>query len=476
MAISTPGIGSGLDVKSIVSQLVALEKKPLQQLQQKATGLQSRLSAFGQLKSQIANLQDQAAKLANPANWRGMTFTSSNNVVLSGKAADNATAAKLTVEVLDLARAQSAASAAVPSSQAVGAGQLVIALGEWAGGTFTPATASSAVTVNVSETDDLAAVAGKINAANAGVSASVLNDATGARLVLTSATTGSSNGFRVQAQAPDGTPAPTGVGLGRLAYDESSGPAGLTLNQAGINARAAVNNVIITSATNTLENVVEGVNLELRQLSNGPVEVNVGQETVTARNNINNLVESFNSLVAALKEMTKYNPADKTAGTLQGDATAVGLQNALRRIFGSAGPAGNAFGRLSDLGVEFQEDGTLKVNNDKLARSLANPSEVERFFSTDAGNNGTSGLGVQVRRFAEGMLSSSGSLVTRNDALRNAIDRNQKDQLRLSERVERTEARLLAQYARLDGTLGKLTALNNYVAQQVTTWNNQKSG
>ncbi len=481
MAISAPGIGSGLDIKGIVSQLVALEQKPLQQLQTRASSLQTQLSAFGQLKSQLANLQDQVAKLANTANWGTLSLTSSNSAAVSGTLKSGATATRFAVEVSQLARSQAAASDPVAAGTQPGSGTLSISLGSWASvdDDNNPATPdvmqftqgdAAAVDVDIAEGDSLSAIAGKINAANAGVTATVITDASGERLAIRSVETGEAQAFRVQASNLG-----AGSTLDTLAYDPENTATGMTLTQSAQNTQATINGVNVTSTDNRFDGVVAGVALTVSQVTSGPVDINVAQDKNAVRTNINNLVESYNALSNALKEMTKYDPATKTAGSLQGDGTAVGLQAALRRMISGLGPAGTEFKRLSDIGLEFQQDGTLKADPGKLNKALDKLDDLKTFF-TAPGADGANGLAVRMRNFTQGMLDSNGTLTTKNKNLQTALDRNAKDQEKLNERVERVEARLLAQYSRLDTQLANLNALSGYVAQQVTTWNNQKSG
>ena len=481
MAISAPGIGSGLDIKGIVSQLVALEQKPLQQLQTRASSLQTKLSAFGQLKSQLANLQDQVTKLGNTANWGTLSLTSSNSAAASGTLQAGATATRFALEVSQLARSQSAASGPVAAGTQPGSGTLSISLGNWASVDHDadPATPdvmqftqgdATAVDVDIAEGDSLSAIAGKINAANAGVTATVITDASGERLAIRSVETGEAQAFRVQVGN-------LGVGstLNTLAYDPENTATGMARTQSAQNTQATINGVNVTSTDNRFNGVVAGVALTVSQVTSGPVDINVAQDKNTVRTNINNLVESYNALNNALKEMTKYDPATKTAGSLQGDGTAVGLQATLRRMISGLGPAGSEFKRLSDVGLEFQQDGTLKADPGKLNKALDKLDDLKTFF-TAPGADGANGLAVRMRNFTQGMLDSNGTLTTKNQNLKSALDRNTKDQEKLNERVERVEARLLAQYSRLDTNLANLNALSGYVAQQVTAWNNQKSG
>lgn len=483
MAISSPGIGSGLDVKSIISQLMALEQKPLQQLQTTAQSLQTKLSAFGQLKSQMANLQDQVAKLTSNSTWSSMTASSSNSAAVTATVTSNATSGSISVAVSQLANAQTTASGVVASNTTMG-GTLTFGIGEWQSGDwdnntntadtlrFTEKTSSTPVHVNISDGDTLAQIATKINDAQAGVTASVMTDASGSRLVLRSNDTGSATGFRVQASGLT-----AGSQLASLAYDPENNTSGTTLTQAGTNTQATINGISVTSANNQFNDVLEGVKITVAQTTTSTTTLTVSRDTSVAKTAISNLVESYNAISKALAEMTKYDAATKTAGSLQGDGTAVGLESALRRIMTGLGGSNNSFKRLSDIGVSMQLDGTLAMDATKLGNALQKSDDLKSFFTASpSSTNATQGLAIQLKSFAQGLLdATSGTLISKNKALQADIARNTKDQDRISDRIARTEARLTAQYSRLDSTLGKLTALNNYVAQQVTTWNNQNN-
>lgn len=481
MGISSLGIGSGgLDTRSIVDSLVALEKRPLQQLQVKAAGLNARLSAYGQLKSQIANLQDQATKLATPATWEAMSVTSSNSGAIVGTATSAAATTSFSMQVSQLAKAQSAGSGVFTTGSAVGAGTLKIQLGTWGKGDFTPEAADgtakfspgagSEVDIVVTAEDTLAQVAAKINGAKAGVTATVLRDASGERLLLRSSATGEASGFRIQALDDDGNHTDSN-GLSRLAFDPENATAGMGLTQAAQNTKATVNGVEVTSSNTTFADAIEGVTLTVAQVTITPVEVSIKRDTAGARSSITAFVESYNALSNALAAMTRYNPADKSAGTLQGDSTAVSLQAALRQLVGGMGAAGSEFGRLSDLGVQFQSDGTLKVDNTKLDVALTKPDALKSFFSADEPGTASDGMAVRIKDFAAGMLGSDGVFATTSKSIEGAVKRNIADQDRVLQRADKMETRLLAQYSRLDVNLNSLNALNSYVSQQVAQWN-----
>ena len=265
--ISSAGIGSGLDVNSIVTQLMAIEKQPLTALQTKATTIQSTVSEYGKIKSAVSTLRDLAAKLASTTTW-GQTVTNSSSTAVSATT-NNSAAGSYTVEVQALASVQTIATGtAVPATTTPGAGTLHIELGTWGAGqtSFTPKAGATAVDVAVAATDTLADVRDKINAAGAGVTAMIMTDASGSRLLIRSNTSGAANAFRTS-------------GIASLAFDPSAGATTMTQSQTAANAAATINGLAVTSASNTLSNIVDGLTLNLSALTTGPVTVNVVTDT-----------------------------------------------------------------------------------------------------------------------------------------------------------------------------------------------------
>jgi len=464
--ISSAGIGSGLNVESIVSQLVSLEKKPLESLQTLASSMQTKLSIYGTIKSQISALGDAAAKLGGTSSWSAVTGTSSNAAAVGVTAGSGAAAGNLTVEVQQLAKAQATASAAINTGSSVGAGTLSIGLGQWSGGSFTAT--GSAASVTIEATDTLAQVATKINDAKSGVTATVLKDASGERLLLRSTTTGETQGFRVQATDADGNHTDA-TGLSRLAYDTGT-TNGATLTQAAQNARATINGVAITSASNDLKDSLPGVQLKLQQVTTAPVEIAITQDTESLRKNVQAFVDAYNAINTTLGTATKYDESSKTAGSLQGDSTAVGLLNSLRGVMRSA-LGGGTYQRLNDIGLEMKAGGALSVNTTKLNEALNNPDALKALFTTDTGDNSTNGLGLRIKAFTSGLLDVEGTVSNKQASLKRMMERNSDDQDRVNDRISRTETRLRNMYTALDTQMAQLNSLSAYVSQQVTAWN-----
>ncbi|MDH1476471.1 flagellar filament capping protein FliD [Comamonas thiooxydans] len=471
MAISSIGIGSGLEVETIVSQLVALESKPITALQTKATGINTQISAFSQLKSQISNLQDQIDKLTKPATWLGNTLTSSNSTQVTGTATSSAVQATYDVEVSQMAAGQTIGSGLVASGTTLGPGKLTISMGTYGSNGLTPNTKDGknvSFSVDITAEDDsLAKIAAKINAAKGDVSATVLKDHTGERLVLQSKTTGVNSAFSVEAE---------GAGLQQFAYNGTDGT--MKRSVEAQDTLAKINGIDMASHTNVFEEVAAGVTLTVAQKSAkdaAPVRITIANDTATAKTALKNLVESYNALSNALKTMTAYDKDSKTAGTLQGDSTAINLQSAMRRLLSGPGGEGGAFTSLSQMGIAFQTDGTLKIDDTKLDKALKDPESMSKFFTSDVADANQDGLAVRMKDFTSGMLATGGTFSTKDETLKNALKRNTADQERQTARVTAYEARVRAQYSRLDTQMASLKALDTYVAQQVATWNKSTS-
>ena len=467
MAISSTGVGSGLDVKSIVSQLTAIERQPLKTLQAKATVFQSQLSLYGTIKSQASTLGDAAALLAGTNGWNVQKASSTNSAAVSVTAGASAAAGAFSVSVAQLARAQSSGSVGVLAGEAMGKeGALTIDLGAWSEGAPPVfGVVKSSVSVSVLATDSLSAIASKINAdKTSGVTATILRDGANERLVLRSATTGVEAGFRLS--VTDGAVPGLAAKLGVTNPSDGAGFVG----QTALDAKVKINGVDVVSATNKMENAVTGVTLQLSQVTTTPVEIKVEKDVDSIQKNIQGFVDAYNALNQTLADATKYTAGTKTAAPLQGDATTIGLQNTLRAILGSSS-TGSTFGRLSEVGIERQTDGSLKINATKLASAQQDLPNLKNLFAADNSSTTTNGFGLKVRDFARGLISSDGSISNKSKALQGSLSRNTKDQDRVSDRALRVEAQLFRQYSALDTQMAQLNGLNSYITAQLAQWN-----
>lgn len=475
--ISSAGVGSGLDVSSIIASLMKVEQQPLTKLQSVATTMQTKLSAFGQMQSLAASFRDAATNLKNADAFLVTTATSSDAVSVNATSTTKAVTGAYAVSVSSLSSTQSIVGASgqfSSSTDVVGTGSITISLGTWTTGqtAFTAKPGASAIVIPIDASHNtLSAIRDKINGANAGVNATIVTDASGSRLALQSGATGVSNGFKVTV-ADDDTTNTDATGLSRLAFDPPNATNGMTLTQPAANTKATINGIAVETAGNTLTNVVDGMTFNLSKVTTSPVTVSVTRNTDSVKSLITGFVASYNALSSFLSSATQYDAAKKQGALLQGDATTTGLQNQLRSIISQPGTANSTFGTLSAIGLEFQKDGRLSINDTKLGAALAKlPEFAASMSNVDLTTPANNGFAKKIAAWADGLLSTDGSLSGKARSIQSQINANSKDQDKMSDRIASIEKRLTAQYTALDTTMSRAKALSNYVTQQITTWN-----
>jgi flagellar hook-associated protein 2 len=468
--ISSTGIGSGLDVNSIITQLMAIESQPLTALQAKATTIQSTVSEYGKMKSAVSTLNDLAAKLASTTTW-GQTTVSSSNPAAVTAATSGSAAGSYSVEVQSLASVQTLSSGVFASTTSTpGAGTLNIELGTWGSGqtSFTPKTGATSINVDITATDTLADVRDKINATGAGVTALIMTDASGSRLLMRSNTSGADNAFRTTVTDADGNNTDA-AGLSQFAFGTAT--KNLSLNQTAANAAATINGLPVTSSTNTLANIVDGLSLTLSAVTTAAVNVGVVPDSASLKKTLTDFAAAYSAVIALIATDTKYDATTKKGGILQGDSAAVGLQRQLRTLAGSSSGASTVFSHLSDMGLQLQADGSMTVNATKLDSAMANLPELKKAFSNLGGSDATlNGFGKQFRDMTSAILGIEGALATRSDGLSQKLSRNQTDQDSMNVRLAGIEKRLRAQYTALDTAMAQLNSSSAYITQQVAAW------
>lgn len=470
--ITSTGIGSGLDVNSIVTQLMALEARPLTLLQQAQSSLNTRMSAIGTLQSRMSALRDASNALTSVSLWNQTIASSSNAAAVKVSTASGAAAGNYAVQVQSLAGAQTLASQSFASSTAeLGEGTLSIELGSWTGEPtptgFTAKTGTTPVTVTIGPGEtSLAAIRDKINGANAGVTATIINDASGSRLSLRSKDTGAENAFRVTATETVNDGSPT-TGLSTLGYTAIGGASPMARSQTATNAAATINGIAINSASNTLTGVADGLTLTLQQVTTSAAEVKVTSDTEAVKTSVTNFVNAFNDVANYIRDQTKYNPDTKVGGTLQGDRLVGSLQSQLRGIVNAGSSASGVFERLTDIGISFTSTGTLQTDGTKLTNALANLPELRKVLATDGADSASSGFVDRFKDFATSVLGSEGAFENRNASLKGQLSLNAKSQESMERRLAQTEERLRRQYQALDAAMSQLNGTSSYLTQQL---------
>jgi flagellar hook-associated protein 2 len=465
-SISSAGVGSGLDVESIVTKLMAIERAPVDRLQTQASTIQTKISAFGQLQSAVSTFRDASLALTRASTWGVTTASSTDATAISATTGDGAVAGNYAISVGELAKTESAVSRTFATAdELVGAGTLRVEIGSFGQAGFAPQPNLAAANIDISPTDTLATVRNKINAAGAGVSAVIVNDATGLRLVISSTNPGTGNVFRLSG---DG-------GAADFQYEPGAASA-MTQTQAAADAQVTINGLSVTTSGNRLTDTIQGLTINLNK-ANSSAQISVVQDNESLKKSVQAFVDGYNALGKMLATQTKYDETTKKAGTLQGDSTAVGLQRQLRNIVTGDSPASSVFKNLNSVGITLQKDGTLKVDDAKLTSALnGNPAELKKMFSASVAQvNDTdpdlNGIATRLRIFTDKILSTDGSLTTKTASLNSILSQNQKRQDEFEDRLTLTENRIRAQYTSLDTNMAKMTALNTYITNQVAAWN-----
>ncbi|SEK69627.1 flagellar filament capping protein FliD [Nitrosovibrio tenuis] len=378
MGITVPGAGSNLDVNGIVSQLMAIERRPLDLLTQRGADYQAKLSAYGALKGAMSAFQTAMNGLADGAKFQAATASAADPSVFTVTANGKAVPGSYSVEVQQLAQQQKIRSEGFASaSSAVGSGMLTIQYGTYDSGsnTFTLNSGKPAQTITIDPSNNtLSGVRDTVNAANIGVSATIINDGTSSKLVLTAKDTGASNSIKITASDDDGTNLDS-AGLSQLAFDPTVAAGSgknLTQVQAAQDAKLQIDGIAVIKPSNTVTDAIEGVTLNLLKSNAGsPTVLNVARDTAGVKSSVETFVKSFNTLNQTLGNLSAYNAATKSGAVLQGDSTIFSIQTRIRATLSAAVDTG-AFTTLSQIGVAFQKDGSLALDSTKLQAALDN--------------------------------------------------------------------------------------------------------
>ena len=460
MAISSAGIGSGLDVAKIVEQMVAAEKVPLKKLEYKAEGIQTQISTYGEIKSLTSKLGDIVSKLTRDSAWNGVSISSSNPT-LSGTMTGIAATGTYNIKVTDLAQAQTTALG--------GAGGIALAKDQAMGaaGTIKLTMGTESKDIAIESSDTLTKIATKINEAGMGIQASIVTNVDGQeRLMLRSKETGTDKAFTVDLSAAPAAPAaPAALAV-----------LGQTTTQTAQNAKVELNGMEVESSTNTFANTIPGMSFTVSEVTSTAATLNVKADTEAMKKNIQEFVEAYNALNDLLTQSTKYDEESKTAGVLQGDSATVSLQNSLRMLTQGISGSTGGLTRLAEIGIQMQEGGKLSTDTTKLDKALTNLEGLKGLFANKADALGQGGgIAVNFKNFTDKLLSFDGTLNTKTDSLERTLKSNSAEQTKVNTRADTLEKRLYAQYSALDTKMASLNALNAYVSQMVTTWNKAKS-
>lgn len=460
--ITSAGIGSGLAVESIITQLMQLERQPITQLQQRQTSYNSKLSSLGKIKSAMSALQTAADNIKTAAKFAVFKTEIGDSSIFSATASSGAIAANHSIEVKALAATQKLAAPGMASStDTIATGTLALELGKLSGGTYTPDAARTySVTID-STNNTLEGLRDAINNLDADVTASIVNDgsANPARLVISPKDSGTSNVVRLS-------------GLTGFDFDPAAPLAGsMEQTIAAADAVAVIDGITVTKSSNVITDALAGVTLTLKGENEGsPTTLQVLSDNDAIKQNIEAFAKAFNDLNSLIRTETNYNASSGQAGVLNSDSAVRSVRDQLRQVASSDLTAAvGGLTRLSDAGITFAVDGSMTINSGKLAEVLADPTkDIAGVF---AGNSTVSGIATQLSDRLRDMLGTDGTIASRTESYNQTIT-SFKDRIEhLESRMKSIEERYRRQYAALDTLVASMNSTGAFLAQQLASLN-----
>jgi len=446
-SITAPGLGSGLDVNSIISQLMALEERPIQQQQQKEASYYTQLSAMGQLRSAVSTFQSAVQKLTTFSDLNTYSAKSADTAKFSASADDTAATGTYNIQVTTLAEAHKQGSSAFADSDTTTIGA--------AGDKMTLTLGTSSFTVETGG-KTLSDIATAINDAtgNVGVTASVLQEsATSFRLILSSDETGTANAMSLAFQDS----------LGNAIAD----PFSMADLQPAVDASILVDNTYtVTRSSNTISDAIQGVTLNLKEVTGATnVQLDITRNTSSVTKSVQGFVTAYNDLQSSLDDLSQ--------GALYRDSSISLLQRQVQSVFNSE-PSGltGSYKNLSSLGISKSREGVLKLDSATLSSAVTDDLDavVDLFANDDQG------YAFRLDNVLDGMLESSGVINAREDGLNAQIKRSQDTVENLQRRMITIEARYRAQYSALDSLMANMNATSSFLDQQLQALSNLTSG
>ncbi|GGX36305.1 B-type flagellar hook-associated protein 2 [Pigmentiphaga litoralis] len=483
------GTGSGLPLETLVTNLMNAEAIPLRKLQAKEASTTAKVSALGQLSGSMTSLREALLKLTD-SNFNSGAATVSEKDVATVTATNKAAKGSVSLEVLQLAQQEKAVSGSLASADAkVTTGQLSFTFGKATNGTFSADADLPTQTVTItSENNSLSGVRDAINKAGTGITASLVNDGNGSRLVFSSSRTGAEKSFQIQG-LPDGT-TPADASLSMFDYNPSSAPnysqgsaaTGMARLQAAGDAKILLDGLAITKPDNIVSDAIDGLTLTLTKT--GTTKVTVSQDLASVKSSVQGMVTAYNALLNTAKQLSVNNPSP-TAGTtsssngpLAGDSIVRDVTAKLReQLFAPVAGATGPYTSFGSLGVAFQKDGTLKLDAAMFDKAMAaDPAGVANLFADEPNGAGSVGLSKRFVDAINTMVDKTGSIQTRVDGLGVTTKALQSQQKALEDRLVQIEAGYRARFAALDKLVTGMQGTQNFLTQQLESLASMRNG
>jgi flagellar hook-associated protein 2 len=387
-SISSVGIGSGLDLSGLIENLVNAERAPVQNtLDRQQNRFTTELSGVGIFRGAISSFQSSLSGLSDPDSYSTRSSSNTNSSALSASITNDAAVGSYNIDITNLAEKHSLASTSFASTDdIVGEGTLQIRFGTITGPGFTsfaPDANSTSQSIVIDSTNNtLSGLRDTINEGDFGVNASIINDGSGYRLTFESKVTGESSAMEISVTDTGDGIHDDNQGLSRLAFNTTTTQ--MTQTRAAEDAALIVNGIPVTSSSNTLSNMVDGVTLSLLEETAGtPLTLNISENTSEISNSIKSVVEAYNTMIGSLNDLNQAGPEGTEAGILVGDTVLRSfITNVRSQMTGTVDGLTGSITALSTIGIKTQLDGTLKIDDAEFSSAInENPAGAFALFA-----------------------------------------------------------------------------------------------
>ena len=452
MASSTiTGVGSGFDTIGIVKALVDAEKAPKQTqitAQQKDTTIQ--LSAVGTVKGALETYRAAIAKLNSVSSFNGLAATSSDEKISKVTIDDKASSGTYALDVTKLATASKVTSKVFEggTSSVVNSGTEPT--------TLTISQSGNDYNVSVPAGATLQQTREAINTQlqSKGISANVLTDVNGSRLVIGSQTTGKGTDITISGDSELST-----------GYDAGKAPE---------NAIYTIDGIAMESSSNKITSAISGVTLEL--IDTKASTITVASNTATLKTSVQSFVSAYNALLTSINTQTKVtatgDAATTTSGALTGDASMRQLVNGIRNEL-LQNSSSSSMGSLSQMGISTdQKTGLLTLDDKKWDAAVATPNgalEISKVFTGDTG------LVARMTKATDSYVGTTGLLASRVTDLNTKLTDLTTQQADLDRRMESMKTSLTSKYTAMDTLIAQINASSSSIMTTLNSLNNPKS-
>lgn len=379
VGLSSSGIGSGLNISQLVSELVSAETQPkIINLNSKEAKVQAEISALGSLKNLLSAFQGSVSALSEYTTFNRKLTNVSDTSVLDATISDKAQAGKHDIKVTQLATEQKLLGPLVASPTTIlGSGTLKFQYGTYnsISNGFTPTNSEDIQSISIpSSANTLQGVVDVINQSKTDFQASIISENNQFRLLITSKKTGTDHAFRLMTIDDDGNHYDN-AGLSKLSYDPTA-LVGLgknaTVSANSQDAIISVNNTVVTKSSNTISDAINGVTLNLKKVDLvNSIKIDIQPDKASVQAKINTFVTSYNALMKELNALGGYDPKTKTSGVLQGDSALRSIESQLKRGFSTFNrDPKSPIRSMADIGITTLRDGTLNLNSNKLTEAI----------------------------------------------------------------------------------------------------------